>query len=54
MHRWGWWYAIGYCHLRQAVRSFRVDRILELTLSSQVFQAPAGFDIREYLIAEAL
>ncbi len=30
VHRWGWWYVVGYCHLRQAMRSFRVDRIVEL------------------------
>ncbi len=52
VYRWGWWYVIGYCHLRSAVRSFRVDRIVELTLSSQVFRLPDGFDIREYLTAE--
>jgi predicted DNA-binding transcriptional regulator YafY len=52
VYRWGWWYVIGHCHLRGAVRSFRVDRIVELTLSSQVFQVPAGFDIREYLVTE--
>jgi len=52
VHRWGWWYVIGYCHLRGAVRSFRVDRIVDLTLSGQVFQVPSNFDIREYLAAE--
>jgi predicted DNA-binding transcriptional regulator YafY len=52
VHRWGWWYAIGYCHLRQEVRSFRVDRMLELALSSQVFQAPNDFDVHAYLAEE--
>ena len=52
VHRWGWWYAIGYCHLRQEVRSFRVDRMLELALSSQVFQAPNDFDVHAYLAKE--
>jgi len=53
VHRWGWWYMIGYCHLREATRSFRVDRILELTLLSEVFQYPAEFNIREYLDLES-
>ena len=49
VHRWGWWYLVGYCHLRQEVRSFRVDRIQELSLLSQVFQPPEDFNIQEYL-----
>jgi predicted DNA-binding transcriptional regulator YafY len=52
VYRWGWWYAIGYCHLRQDLRSFRVDRIAELALSGQVFQIPDDFDIQGYLAAE--
>jgi predicted DNA-binding transcriptional regulator YafY len=31
--RWGWWYVVGYCHTRCALRSFRVDRILEMELT---------------------
>ncbi len=49
IHRWGWWYVIGFCHLRQAVRSFRVDRIESLQASDQVFQNPLDFDIQAYL-----
>ena len=52
VHRWGWWYAVGYCHLRQALRSFRVDRIADLALTDQCFQIPADFDIHAYLTAE--
>jgi predicted DNA-binding transcriptional regulator YafY len=52
VHRWGWWYVIGYCHRRQEVRSFRADRIVELELSSLAFQLPTDFDIRAYLAAE--
>jgi predicted DNA-binding transcriptional regulator YafY len=50
IHRWGWWYVIGYCHLRQAVRTFRVDRIAELILLDQAFEVPADFDIHEYVV----
>jgi len=53
VHRWGWWYAIGYCHLREAVRSFRVDRIVELTVLDEIFDMPADFDIRAYLTTES-
>ena len=52
VHRWGWWYAIGYCHLRKAVRSFRVDRIVELAVLDETFEMPADFDIRAYLATE--
>ncbi len=52
VHRWGWWYVIGYCQLRQAVRTFRVDRILELALLEENFEAPADFDIHTYLANE--
>ncbi len=49
VHRWGWWYVVGYCRLRHAIRSFRLDRIGELTLLDKTFQMPADFDIREHL-----
>jgi predicted DNA-binding transcriptional regulator YafY len=52
VHRWGWWYVVGYCHLRQAVRTFRVDRILELVLLDDVFDVPADFDLRAFLASE--
>ena len=52
VHRTGWWYVIGYCHLRLALRTFRIDRIAELTLSDQTFALPADFDIHAYLAQE--
>jgi len=52
VHRWGWWYVLGHCHLRQALRSFRVDRILGLTLLAQTFEIPAGFDVHAFLEQE--
>ncbi len=50
-HRSGWWYLVGYCHLRQGLRTFRVDRIQELELLSQKFQERENFDVRAYLEA---
>lgn len=47
--RSGWWYFVGYCHLRQAMRTFRVDRIRELRLMNETFQMPEDFDVRIYL-----
>ena len=52
VYRWGWWYTIGYCHLRAAVRPFRVDRISELILLDETFDAATGFDIQAYLATD--
>ena len=47
--RWGWWYVFGHCHLRNAIRSFRVDRVVELTLLDKTFQTPVDFNIQAHL-----
>lgn len=52
VHRWGWWYLVGYCHVRQAVRSFRLDRITGLQTLPQSFVQPVAFDINAYLATE--
>jgi predicted DNA-binding transcriptional regulator YafY len=49
VHRGGWWYLVGYCHLRNAPRTFRVDRIQSLETLSLTFQMPDDFDIHAYL-----
>ncbi|MBN1305676.1 MAG: YafY family transcriptional regulator [Anaerolineales bacterium] len=48
----GWWYLIGHCNFRQAMRTFRLDRIQEMTLLSQSFQMAEDFDVNEYLARE--
>ena len=47
--RAGWWYLVGYCHLRLALRTFRVDRIQKLTILDPTFVVPKDFDIHAYL-----
>ena len=47
--RAGLWYLVGYCHLRAAPRTFRVDRIQKMSVLSQSFQIPENFDIHKYL-----
>jgi predicted DNA-binding transcriptional regulator YafY len=37
------WYLVAYCHLRDAVRSFRLDRISQFVLLDQTFELPADF-----------
>ena len=49
VHRSGWWYLVAFCHLRRALRTFRVDRIHELALGSQTFQKPEDFNVQAYL-----
>jgi predicted DNA-binding transcriptional regulator YafY len=51
VYRSGWWYLVGYCQLRQALRTFRVDRIQQLELLSHSFQLPEDFDVHTYLDA---
>ena len=43
----GAWYTIGYCHLRQGQRLFRLDRIQRIELTSETFSPPADFHALE-------
>ncbi len=45
----GRWYTTGYCHLRQGLRVFRVDRMGEVRLSGHTFELPMDFDALEYV-----
>ncbi len=45
----GKWYVIGYCHLREGVRAFRLDRLLEAQALDQTFSPPADFDPADYV-----
>lgn len=49
VHRAGGWYVAGRCCLREAVRSFRLDRIRSVRLLEESFVRPAGFDARAHL-----
>jgi proteasome accessory factor B len=46
------WLLVGFDHLRQSVRSFRLDRFGPMTVApkpkSPDFERPAGFDVRSY------
>lgn len=44
------WYAIGYCHLRQDTRIFRLDRVLALEARQEHFIRPANFDSLAYAL----
>jgi len=49
LHTDGRWYLIGYCLSRQALRTFRLDRVTHLEICTATFQRPDGFDARRYL-----
>lgn len=44
----GRWYMTGFCHLRDAMRSFRLDRMSAARLLPQAFKRPANFDVAEH------
>lgn len=46
----GRWYTVGYCHLRQETRIFRLDRIQALETRDEHFTPPAHFDCLAYMI----
>ncbi|MBO0782722.1 MAG: YafY family transcriptional regulator [Ktedonobacteraceae bacterium] len=39
----GLWYTIGYCHLRQEQRLFRLDRIISIEMTSETFPPAVNF-----------
>ena len=45
----GGFYLVGYCHLRQAVRIFAVERIRECEVLAVRFDVPEKFDVEKYL-----
>jgi proteasome accessory factor B len=49
VHRWGWWYVIGFCHVHHEMRTFRVDRIIDVTLSEEIFAPSPDFELQTYL-----
>jgi predicted DNA-binding transcriptional regulator YafY len=46
----GCWYAVGWCHLRRAIRSFRLDRILSVDSLERPFERPEDFDALAWLL----
>lgn len=50
----GQWYLSGFCHLRQDIRNFRVDRITGLQRTGAAFLRPDGFSARDFLLQRLL
>jgi predicted DNA-binding transcriptional regulator YafY len=45
----GVWYFFGFCHLRQEIRDFALDRVAEVEVLPETFSLPQGFDPQDYL-----
>jgi len=45
----GFIYLVGYCHLRQDVRIFTLDRIKELAITTEAYDIPADFNIEDFM-----
>src|SRR5262249_22252989 len=48
-YREGRWYAVGFCQLRQDIRVFRLDRVVEAQLRDEMFTRPAAFDALDHV-----
>lgn len=42
------YYVIAYCHLRNNIRQFRVDRIIECSIEYSAYTIPKQFDLKTY------
>ena len=50
VHHRGRWYVVGWCHLRQDVRMFRLDRVLQLEPRAESFSKPLDFDCADFVL----
>ncbi len=46
----GYWYTAGYCHLRDGLRTFRLDRVIALEPLAADFERPADFDALDHVL----
>jgi predicted DNA-binding transcriptional regulator YafY len=49
VYRNGFWYAVGYCHLREDLRVFRLDRVRSVKMRDETYMRPPHFDCLEYV-----
>jgi predicted DNA-binding transcriptional regulator YafY len=50
VHHRGRWYVVGWCHLREDVRMFRMDRIQALEPRNEGFARPLDFDCAAFVL----
>lgn len=46
----GVWYTAGFCHLREEVRVFRLDRLISITNTDSEFIRPEDFDLLNFVL----
>src|SRR5712691_7521994 len=44
VYRSGYWYTVGYCHLREDLRTLRLDRVIDVVMQKETFTRPPDFD----------
>lgn len=50
IRHWDAWYLVGWCHLRAALRIFRLDRMRAATVGAATFVRPSDIDPLAYLL----
>jgi predicted DNA-binding transcriptional regulator YafY len=50
VYHWDRWYTVGWCHLRDDVRVFRLDRVRDATPEDGTFTRPPDFDSLAYVL----
>lgn len=50
VYRSGFWYMVGYCHLRSDMRCFRLDRVLDVEMRDETFEPPPAFDCLAFVL----
>lgn len=48
------WYTVGLCHLRNEIRSFRVERIIQIKQTEMRFERPEGFSANQRFMQNLL
>ncbi|WP_186423199.1 helix-turn-helix transcriptional regulator [Lacrimispora celerecrescens] len=48
------WYTIGFCHLRNEIRSFRAERILQINRTQMTFKRPEAFSAKKFFLQNLL
>lgn len=46
----GRWYVVGYCHLRNGLRVFRLDCVRQVVITAPTFVRPPNFNPMEYVV----
>jgi predicted DNA-binding transcriptional regulator YafY len=50
VYHWDRWYLAAWCHLRQGLRAFRLDRVLAAEPVAETFDRPARFDSLAFIL----